>query len=167
LVLAATLSSNYGIYGPAFETLENLPREAGSEEFLNSEKYQLRAWDFGRADNLGNLIATVNRARRENRALQSNASLRFHQTDNERIICYSKRSDDDGNLIVVVVSLNHLHVEQGFIELPLGEWGIAVGRPYQVTDLLDGQTFTWLGAHNFVELDPRKLPAHLFRVTQA
>ncbi len=167
LVLAATLSSNYGIYGPPFETLENLPREAGNEEYLNSEKYQLRAWDFGRGDNLGTLIATVNRARRENPALQSNASLRFHRTDNERIICYSKRSDDDGNLIVVVVSLNYHHMEQGFIELPLGEWGIATGQPYQVTDLLGGQTFTWQGAHNFVELDPRKLPAHIFRVTQA
>ena len=127
----------------------------------------MRAWDFGRADNLGALLAAVNRARRENRALQSNASLRFHRTDNERIICYSKRSDDDGNLIVVVVSLNHLHTEQGFIELPLGDLGIASGRPYQVTDLLGGQTFTWQGAHNFVELDSRKLPAHIFRVTQA
>jgi starch synthase (maltosyl-transferring) len=167
LVLAATLSSNYGMYGPAFETLAHLPREAGSEEYLNSEKYELRAWDFDRPENLGGVIAAVNRARRENRALQSNASLRFHPTDNEQIICYSKRSEGDGNLIVVVVSLNYHHVEQGIIELPLGDWGIVAGQPYEVRDLLGGQTFTWQGAHNFVELDPRKLPAHVFRVSQA
>jgi starch synthase (maltosyl-transferring) len=63
--------------------------------------------------------------------------------------------------------LNYHLVEQGFIELPLSDWGIVAGRPYQVTDLLGGQTFTWQDAHNFVELDARKLPAHIFRVTQA
>ncbi|MEX0678380.1 MAG: alpha-1,4-glucan--maltose-1-phosphate maltosyltransferase [Pirellulales bacterium] len=167
LVLAATLSANYGIYGPAFETLENLPREAGSEEYLHSEKYELRAWDFNRPENLGGVIAAVNRARRENSALQSNANLRFHPTDNERIICYSKRNDVDGNLIVVVVSLNYHHVEHGFIELPLGDLGITPGRPYEVHDLLSGGTFSWQGAQNFVELDPHELPAHIFRVTQA
>lgn len=167
LVLAGTLSSNYGLYGPPFETLEHLPRDPGSEEYLHSEKYELRAWDFDRTENLSGVIAAVNRARRENRALQSNTSLRFHPTDNERLICYSKRSDVDGNLIVVVVSLNYHNVEQGFIELPLGDLGILPGRPYEVHDLLGGETFTWQGAHNFVELDPRKLPAHIFRVTQA
>jgi starch synthase (maltosyl-transferring) len=167
LVLAATLSSNYGIYGPAFETLEHAPREAGSEEYLNSEKYEIKAWDFERPENLGRVIAAVNRARRENLALQSNGSLRFHPCDNERIICYSKRGEADGKVIVVVVSLNYHEVARGFIELPLCEWGIAAGRPYVVQDLLGGHTFTWQDARNFVELDPHGLPAHIFRVAQA
>jgi starch synthase (maltosyl-transferring) len=167
LVMAATLSSNYGIYGPAFETLEHVPREPGSEEYLNSEKYELKAWDFTRPDNLASVIAAVNRARREHRALQSNASLRFHPTDNERILCYSKRSDEDGKVIVVVVSLGYHGVERGFIDLPLTEWGIDPGRSFTVQDLLGGQTFTWKDARNFVELDGRNLPAHIFRVAQA
>jgi starch synthase (maltosyl-transferring) len=167
LVLAATLSANYGIYGPVFETLQNLPREPGSEEYLNSEKYELRAWNFSRPENLGSVIAAVNRARRDNPALQSDDSLRFHATDNDSIICYSKRSNDGSNLIVVVVSLDYHKIEHGFIELPLAEWGIDAGRTYEVHDLLGGQRFDWQGTRNFVELDPSKLPAHIFRVSQA
>ena len=167
LILAATLSANYGIYGPAFETLQHIPREPGSEEYLNSEKYELRAWDLDGPESLGVVIAAVNRARRDNPALHSDGNLRFHPTDNDSIICYSKRGNDGGNLIVMVVSLDYHGIEHGFIDLPLAEWGIDPGRPYEVHDLLGGQRFTWQGACNFVELDPGKLPAHIFRVSQA
>lgn len=165
-VLAATLGSNYGIYGPAYETLENRPREHGSEEYLDSEKFQIRKWDFDRPDNLRQLIASVNRARRENPALQSDLQLRFHRLDNEQLICYSKRSADGQNLVLAVVNLNFHELQRGFIELPLAELGLDPARPYQLHDLLAGTTFTWQGPRNFVELDPRQLSAHLFRVEQ-
>ncbi len=167
LVLAGTLSSNYGIYGPAFETLQHLPREAGSEEYLNSEKYQTRAWDFSGPENLGGVIATLNRARRANPALQSTNNLRFHATDNDRLICYSKRSEDGSNLMLMVVNLNYYNVEQGFVYLPLEDLGLSPEKPYQLHDLLGGETFTWHGARNFVRLDPYHLSAHILRIAQA
>ena len=163
LVLAATLSSVYGIYS-GFELCENRAKAPGSEEYLDSEKYELKAWKFDRPESLGGILATVNRARRENPALQYNDSLCFHPTDNERILCYSKRSRDDDNLIVVVVSLNFHDIEQGFIELPLGEWGITPGKPFVAHDLLGDRSFTWQDGRNFVELDPQKTPAHIFRI---
>jgi starch synthase (maltosyl-transferring) len=167
LVLAATLSSNYGIYGPAFENMHHLPREAGSEEYLDSEKYQLRAWDFSGPENLGTVIAAVNRARRENVALQWTNNVRFHTTDNDQILCYSKRSHDGENLMLMIVNLNFHGIEQGFVSLPLAELGLAADRPYHAHDLLGGETFTWQGDRNFVRLDPEHLPAHILRITQA
>jgi starch synthase (maltosyl-transferring) len=166
LTLAATLGANYGIYGPPFETLEHRPREPGSEEYLDSEKYQLRHWDFSRPGGLCDVITAVNRARRENPALQSDASLRFHLTDNDHLLCYSKRSADGANLIVMVVNLNFQEPQHGFISLPLAELGIHPNRPYQVQDLLGQRSFVWQGPRNFVDLDPRQSPAHIFRVTQ-
>jgi starch synthase (maltosyl-transferring) len=167
LVLAGTLSSNYGIYGPAFETMEHLPREAGSEEYLHSEKYQTRAWDFNRPENLGGVIATVNRARRQNVALQANEQLVFHPTDNDQLLCYSKRSDDGCNLMLMVVNLNFHGAEQGFLNLKLDQLGLSPDRPYQLHDLLTDLTFNWQGPRNFVKLDPQGWPAHVFRVAQA
>jgi starch synthase (maltosyl-transferring) len=164
LVLAATLGPNYGIYGPAFETLECQPREPGSEEYLDSEKYQLRAWKVDQPTGLADVITAANRARRENRALQSNDHLRFHPVDNEQLICYSKQSEDGGNLVLVVVSLNFHEPQRGFVTLPLDELGIDSGAPFQVQDLLSISTFTWQGPRNFVELNPHKSPAHIFRV---
>jgi starch synthase (maltosyl-transferring) len=161
------LGANYGIYGPPFETLEHRPRESGSEEYLDSEKYQLRSWDFTRPDGLRDVITAVNRARRENPALQSDASLRFHSTDNDHLLCYSKRSTDGSNLIVMVVNLSFQEPQHGFISLPLGELGINPNQPYQVQDLLSHRSFVWQGPRNFIELDPRQSPAHIFRVLQA
>ncbi len=167
LVLAGTLSGNYGIYGPAFETMQHLPREAGSEEYLDSEKYQLRAWDFDQPDDLAHVITIVNRARRENAALQSNTSLKFHPTDNERILCYSKRSEDGDNVMVMVVNLNFHGMEEGFVDLRLDDLGLAGDRPYQLHDLLSDKIFTWQGGRNYVQLVPPDVPAHIFRVAQA
>jgi starch synthase (maltosyl-transferring) len=166
LVLAATLSSNFGIYGPVFELMEHAPLKPGSEEYLDSEKYECRSWDLDRPESLRELIKQVNRARRENRALQSNASLRFHSVSNDQLLCYTKRATDPANLIVVVVNLDFYNTQNGVIQLPLGELGIAGDRPYQVHDLLSGATFSWQGERNYVELDPHHAPAHLFRVEQ-
>jgi starch synthase (maltosyl-transferring) len=163
LVLAATLAGNYGIYGPAFELLENAPREPGSEEYLHSEKYELRHWELDRPDSLAAFIARVNAARRKNPALQRDGGLRFQTTDNDELIAYAKIADD-GDAILVVVNLDPHHVQSGWITIDLGELAIDTQRPYQMHDLLTGARFLWSGARNFVQLDPARSPAHLFRV---
>ena len=164
LVLAATLGASYGIYGPPFELLENRPRERGSEEYLDSEKYQLRHWDLGAPHGLRDLIALVNRVRRENPALQSDGGLRFHPTDNEQLLCYSKSAPAADNVIVAVVNLDPHHVQSGWLELDLAQLGFDASRPFQAHDLLSGSRYLWSGGRNFVQLDPQQTPAHLFRV---
>jgi starch synthase (maltosyl-transferring) len=163
LVLAATLAGNYGIYGPAFELLEHRPREPGSEEYLDSEKYALRHWDLDRPESLAAFIARVNAARRENKALQRDAGLRFLAVDNEQILAYAKVADD-GEAVLVVVNLDPHHVQSGWLTLDPALVGVEADRPFQVNDLLTGARFLWSGARNFVELDPSRAPAHLFRV---
>ncbi|AKJ27493.1 alpha-1,4-glucan:maltose-1-phosphate maltosyltransferase [Caldimonas brevitalea] len=164
IVLAATLSANYGIYGPAYELMEHLPREHGSEEYLHSEKYQLRHWDLDRPDSLGTFIARLNSIRRENRALQSDWSLRFLPTDNEQLIAYAKRAQDVDNVVLTVVNLDPHHTQSGWVEVDLSELGLDEDKPYQMHDLLSGQRFVWNGRRNFVMLDPQRSPAHVFRV---
>jgi starch synthase (maltosyl-transferring) len=162
LILAATLGASYGIYGPAYELMEHLPRERGSEEYLDSEKYQLRQWDLARPDSLREMIALVNRIRRENPALQSDHSLRFHKTENEQLLCYSKAAGD--NLILVAVSLDPNYTQGSWIELDLEELGLEPDQQFQVHDLLTGARFLWQGARNFVQLDPHQVPAHILRL---
>ncbi|HSK75290.1 MAG TPA: alpha-1,4-glucan--maltose-1-phosphate maltosyltransferase [Thermoanaerobaculia bacterium] len=162
LMLAATLGASYGIYGPAYELMEHLPRERGSEEYLDSEKYQLRDWDLDRPDSLRELLALVNRIRRENPALQSDRSLRFHTADNEQILCYSKMAGD--NVIVVAVNLDPSYAQAAWVELDLPALGLEGDQPFQVHDLLTGARYLWHGSRNFVRLDPHQVPAHIFRV---
>jgi starch synthase (maltosyl-transferring) len=162
LILAATLAANYGIYGPTFELMESAPREPGSEEYLNSEKYQVRHWRLDRPDSLRSLIARMNRVRRQNPALQSDRSLKFCAVDNEHLIAYRKSDQASGNIVLAVVNLDPHHVQSGWIELDLQSLGLDPLRPYQVHDLLSEQRFEWRGARNFVMLDPARLPAHVF-----
>jgi starch synthase (maltosyl-transferring) len=162
LVLAATLSANYGIYGPTFELMESAPREPGSEEYLDSEKYQLRHWRLDRPDSLRSLIARMNRARRENAALQSDRSLRFCEVDNDHLIAYRKSDEASGNIVLTVVNLDPHHVQSGWVELDLEALGLDPERPYQVHDVLSEQRYQWRGVRNFVMLDPARLPAHVF-----
>ncbi|MFC1912211.1 alpha-1,4-glucan--maltose-1-phosphate maltosyltransferase [Chloroflexota bacterium] len=164
LVLAATLGANYGIYGPAFELCENRRKDKESEEYLNSEKYELKQWDIKGSSSLKDLIARVNRIRRENPALQSDLSLRFHNTDNEQLICYSKHTEDFSNVVLVVVNLDYRYKQSGWVDLSLEELGLNYNQPYKVHDLQGGATYRWQGSRNYVELDPKKIPAHIFRV---
>lgn len=164
LILAATLGANYGIYGPAFELCENAPREPGSEEYLNSEKYEIKYWDFDRADSLKELIARVNRIRRENSALQSDRSLRFHPVDNSQIVCFSKSTEDLQNVVVVVVNLDPYHTQAGWVELPLEQIGLLPQEPFQMHDLLTDAHYLWQGTRNYVQLDPQSVPAQIFRL---
>ena len=164
LVLAATLGASYGIYGPAFELCEDRPRELGSEEYLDSEKYEIKHWDISRPDSLKDLIARVNHLRRQNPALQSDGSLRFHHVDNEQLICYSKSTEDLTNVILVVVNLDPHHTQSGWVELALESLGLDLRQSYQVHDLLSDARYLWQGARNYVELDPQLIPAHIFRL---
>ena len=156
LVLAGTLAASYGIYGPAFELGERAPREPGSEEYLFSEKYEIKRWERARPDSLSSLVGRLNRIRRENPALQSDWSLRFHHSDNEQLLAYSKAEGE--NRILVVVNLDPHHVQSGWVDFGFAE------ETFQVHDLLSGGRFTWSGQHNYVELNPQTLPAHVFRV---
>ena len=164
LCLAATLGANYGTYGPAFELCENRAVRSGSEEYLDSEKYQIREWDLNRTDSLKDSIARVNRIRRENAALQSDTSLRFHNVDNEQLIAYSKTSEDLSNVILVVVNLDPHHTQSGWVEVPLDLFQLDAHQQYQVHDLVTDARFLWQGARNYVELNPHIMPAHIFRV---
>lgn len=164
LILAATLGANYGIYSPPFELMESQPLRPGSEEYLNSEKYQIRHWDLDRSDSLRDLITLVNRIRRENPALQGDWSIEFHPINNDQLICYSKRSADGADLIVTVVNLDPHHTQAGYVELPLARLELDPDRPFQAHELLTGARYLWSGARNYVELDPAVIPAHIFRI---
>ena len=166
LVLAGTLGANYGIYGPAFELCENRRKDKESEEYLNSEKYELKQWDIESPNSLRDFITQVNLIRRENPALQSDLSLRFHSVDNEQLICYSKHTEDLSNVILVVVNLDYRYKQSGWVDLSLEELGLDHGQPYKVHDLLADATYRWQGSRNYVELDPQKIPAHIFRIHQ-
>lgn len=165
-VLAGTLGSCWGIYGPAFELGDCLPREPGSEEYLNSEKYEIKAWDWNRADSLRELIARINRARKENKALQRNDGLVFHPVNNDALIGYSKLSADKKNRVLVIVNLDPHQKQAGSITLDLPALGIDPARPYQLRDRLSDADTSWTGPSNTVELDPAVSAAHLFVVTQ-
>jgi starch synthase (maltosyl-transferring) len=167
LVLAATLGANYGIYGPAFELCENAPKEPGSEEYLDSEKYEIKRWDRSSPHSLKNLIARINQIRRENRALQSDGNLHFHTTDNPSIICYSKATDDLTCIVIVVVNLDAFHTQAGWVSLDLEALGMNSPdspRAFQAHDLLSDGRYLWQGPRNYVELTPGTLPAHVFRL---
>ncbi len=164
LVLAATLCSSYGIYGPAYELCENTPREPGSEEYLNSEKYEIKHWDIGRADSLKEIIGRVNRIRRDNQCLHRNRNLWFNSTSNDQLICYSKHTDDASNIMLVVVNMDPHHAQSGTVNVPLQAWGLDPQQVFQVHDLLNDKDYTWRGEWNPVELNPDISPAHIFRV---
>jgi starch synthase (maltosyl-transferring) len=164
LVLAATLGSNYGIYGPAFELCEDESREPGSEEYLNSEKYEIKPRNLGDPSTLRPFITRVNSIRKGNTALQSNETLQFHSTENDQIICYSKQTEDKSNVIVTAVNLDPVWTQSGFVDLPLHEFGIDVRYPYRVVDLLTGARFTWSGPRNYIELRPKEMPAHILKI---
>jgi starch synthase (maltosyl-transferring) len=163
-VLAATLAASYGIYGPPFELVQGTPREPGSEEYLDSEKYQVRSWNLRQSNSLKDFLARLNTIRRENAALQADRNLWFHVVDNDQLVAYSKHTDDVDNIVVVIANLDPHHTQAGFVELPLEKWGLAPERPFQVHDLLSGARFLWTGRRNYVALDPQRAPAHVFRL---
>ena len=163
-VLAATLGATYGIYGPGFEVFENRPVKPHSEEFLDSEKYQIRSWNWDRPSAFSEFIGLVNRIRRENPALHGDDTLRFFPTDNEQLLCYGKSTPDSQRVIVCVVNLDPHHVQSGWVTLPIHEWQVQPGETYQLHDLLTNAHYLWQGETNFVQLDPQKGNAHVLRL---
>jgi len=159
IVLAATLSSNWGIYGPAFELMEHVARP-GAEEYIDNEKFQLRTWNLESEDSLRDVITRINWIRRENPALQDNASIVFHPTDNEQLICFSKRAGD--NTVLVIINLDPNHKHMGSVDLDLRALGIPADERFQVHDALSDARYYWTGAKNYIELDPAIMPAHVF-----
>ncbi|MBI3091028.1 MAG: alpha-1,4-glucan--maltose-1-phosphate maltosyltransferase [Candidatus Tectomicrobia bacterium] len=161
-VLAATLSPSYGIYS-GFELGENTPLREGSEEYLDSEKYQIRVRDWNQPGNIKELMARVNIIRRENPALHDLTNLRFFETDNEQLLFYAKMTADRSNVILVLVNLDPAHPHHGTAMVPLEEIGVPPGARYEVCDLLSGARYEW-SERNYVRLDPQVQPAHIFRV---
>jgi starch synthase (maltosyl-transferring) len=161
LILAATLGASYGIYGPPFEALEGRPREQGSEEYLDSEKYQVRDWKPDQQ--MRELITIVNRIRRENPAFQTDRGLRFHFTENDQLLAYSKTTPDNSNVVLTVVNVDPHHVQRGMVTLPLDELGIEGDRSYQAHELISGARYLWNGPRNFVEINPHSMPGQIFR----
>jgi starch synthase (maltosyl-transferring) len=163
-VLAATLGATYGIYGPPFETFQHRAVRHGSEEYLDSEKYQIRHWEWNRPNVFREFIARVNAIRRANPALHGNDRLRFYPIDNDQLLFYAKTTPDLSNIILVVVNLDPHHAQSGWVRMPLDELGLQAGEPYQVHDLLTEAHYLWNGEANFVRLDPHAAIAHILRL---
>lgn len=171
VILAATLTANYGIYGPAYELAENAPAppaqsKSESEEYLNSEKYEIRQRSRNTPGSLVPLITALNRIRRANPALHSNSSLHFHSIDNPELICYSKSTLDHENTILVAVNLDALNEQIGWTDLDLGYLGLPDREEFVVEDLLSGAHYTWRDRRNYVALRPGVQPAHIFRIAR-
>lgn len=164
LVLAATLSGNFGIYGPAFELMEHTPAKPGGEEYLNSEKYELKAWNVASDDSLSGFLTIVNGIRNRESALQDSFGLHFHATTNDKLMAYSKQSRSHGDTLLIVVNLDHEKTQSGVVELDLEHIGLGGTQEFMVEDLLTGSSYRWRGSWNFVELRPREMPAHIFKV---
>jgi starch synthase (maltosyl-transferring) len=141
----------------------------GSEEYLDSEKYQIRVRDYSRSDSLAELIARVNAIRRAHPALQYDWGLQFHETDNEQLLCFSKRAPVTAagtpvmpiDPVLVVVNLDPANMQHGHIKLPLYDWNIPLDGAVEARDLLSGETYLWHGEWNYVRLDPPGRVAHV------
>src|SRR4051812_34292443 len=163
LVLAATLAASYGIYS-GYELCENVPVRPGSEEYLDSEKYQIKVRDWNAPGNIKELIARVNQVRREHRALQFNDGLQFHATDNPALLWFSKRAPSGDDRVFVVANTDPHNLQHGWIDVPIADLGLAPSSTYVVEDLLDGGRYQWRGAWNYVRLDPAVRMAHVFLI---
>ena len=164
LILATTLGASYGIYGPAFELCESRAVRDGSEEYLDSEKYQIRVWDINNPNSLRDLITHLNRIRRGSPALHQNTGLKFHPVDNTQMIAYSKVCDDPADMIFVVVNLDPHSRQAGWVNVDVDALHLGSEESYQVHDLLTDARYVWHGSRNFVDLNPSIVPAHIFRV---
>ncbi len=164
LLLAATLTASYGMYGPTFELCVNTPREPGSEEYLDSEKYEVRHWDLEAPQSLRYFIARLNQARHEHAALQRNDGFAVLDSNNDHLFAYTKSSSDGDDRIVCIVNLDPVNRQTGWVHLPPALLGKEPGEAYELHDLLDDARYTWRDEWNYVELDPNVLPAHVLHL---
>jgi starch synthase (maltosyl-transferring) len=161
--LAATLSSNYGVYGPSYEFYENVPME-GREEYFNSEKYEIRHYDWKRTNRMTDIMSLLNKIRKDNKALQSTWNVQFCPIENPQIIAYLKATDDLSNIILVVANLDSNNGQSGYIQLPKDRLKLKDKVNIKLHDLITGEHFTWTQEWNFVDLNPYKMPFHLFKL---
>src|SRR5215470_12297038 len=163
LVLAATLSSLYGIYS-GYELVENTPFAPGSEEYLESEKYEIKPRDWNAPGNLDELIGRVNRARREHRALQLSTNLRFYGADDGNVLWYGKMTPERDDVVFVAANLDPFGHHATLVDVPIGELGIAPDASYRMRELLTDAVYEWRGGRGYVDLDPQVAPAQVFHL---
>lgn len=161
--MAATLSSNFGVYGPSYEFYENTPIE-GKEEYWNSEKYEVRHYDWKRTNRMTDIMSILNRIRKENPALQSTWNIQFCTIENSQLLAYLKATDDLSNIILCVVNLDVNGKQSGFVQLPKDRLRLGDKINVKLHDLITDEHYTWAQEWNFVELNPFKMPFHLFKV---
>ncbi len=163
LALVATLSSNYGIYGPAYEWHDNIPMP-GKEEYFNSEKYEIKHHDWKKTNRMTDIISILNAARKNNKALQSTWNLQFCTIENENLLGYLKATDDLSNIILLVVNLDAHGRQSGYVQLPLSTLKINGRVNVKAHDIVTDEQYTWTQEWNYIELDPYKMPFHLFKL---
>jgi starch synthase (maltosyl-transferring) len=163
-VLAATLSSSIGIYGPVFEQMisDALP---GREEYLNSEKFQICHYDWFKENKLTLIISKINQIRHQNPALQQTNNIKFCHIENNNLIGFYKWNQDKTNELLIIISLDPYYAQQGSVQVPLNELGVHQGHQLQVHDLVTGSSYNWFNEWNFIELHPT-LPFHIFKINK-
>ncbi len=161
--LAATLSSNYGVYGPSYEFYENTPIE-GKEEYFNSEKYEVRHYDWKRTNRMTDIMSLLNKIRKENAALQSTWNIQFCPIENNQLIAYLKATDDLSNIILVIVNLDPIGKQSGYVQLPKERLKLSDKINVKLHDLITDEHYTWTQEWSFIELSPGKMPFHLFKL---
>ncbi len=162
-VLAATLSSNYGIYGPAFELCVSEAVHK-KEEYINSEKYEIKKWDWDKSGNIKGVIAQLNKIRKDNPALQYTRNIEFCAIDNDCLLAYYKANSDYSNIILIIVNLDPHYTQSGVLQIPLNKFGIDDEQEYLAHDILNKEKYVWQGNTSYIELDPRKSPAHIINI---
>ena len=163
LALAATLVSSYGVYGPVYEFYDNVP-VPGKEEYYDSEKYEVKRHDWKKTNRMTDIITLLNKARKENPALQSTWNMQFCHIEDQNMLAFLKATDDLSNIILVVANLDTQAKHSGFVQLPKERLKLGDHINVKVQDLLTEEHYTWTQEWNYVELDPYKLPFHLFKI---
>jgi starch synthase (maltosyl-transferring) len=163
VALAATLSSNYGLYGPPYELCDNAPVD-GREEYYDSEKYELKSFDWRKTNRMTDIITLLNKARRENAALQSTWNLTFCNIEDPNIIAFLKMTDDRSNILMIVVNLDPNGKHSGYIQIPKDKLGVGSKINIKLLDLITEEHYTWTQEWNYVELEPNKMPFHIFKL---
>ncbi|WP_256007431.1 alpha-1,4-glucan--maltose-1-phosphate maltosyltransferase [Pedobacter deserti] len=163
LILAATLSSNYGLYGPVYEFGINAPH-GQKEEYIDNEKYEIKHWDWDKETRIREIITLVNQIRRENPALQSTWNIEFAKATNEQLLCFVKVDERSGNRLIIAVNMDVWNRQSGMVTLPMKHLGIDYDTPFEVHDLLSKERYSWKGDKQYIELNPYLMPAHIFKV---
>lgn len=162
-MMAATLSSNFGMYGPVYEQIVNAA-VVGKEEYLNSEKYEVKHWDWNKTNKLTQLVARINKIRKEHSAFQFTNNIDFCKIDNDQVLAYFKQSEDGSSNVLCVVNLDPYNRQGGWVQVPRFKMGLSENQPMRMTDLITGNSYIWNQEWNFVELDPYQVPYHIFSI---